>query len=51
MRIKKRSCGSSKENLKFTIGARNYKNYTAIGERSALDFRAEMGVVHGGVTF
>jgi hypothetical protein len=50
MKIKKRSCGPSKANLKFTIGARNYKNYTAIGGRSALDLRAEVGVVHGGVT-
>jgi hypothetical protein len=45
MRIKKRSCGGSKENLKFTIGARNYQNDTAIiGGRSALDLRAEVGV-------
>jgi hypothetical protein len=36
--------------LKFTIGARNYKNCTAIGGQSALDLRAEVGVVHGGVT-
>jgi hypothetical protein len=36
MRIKKRSCGSSKENLKFTIEAQNYKNYTAIGGWPAL---------------
>jgi hypothetical protein len=42
----------SKENPKFTIRARNYKNYTAIGWRSALDLRAEVGcVVHNGVTF
>jgi hypothetical protein len=34
----------SKENRKFTIGARNYKNYPAIGGRSALDLRAEVGV-------
>jgi hypothetical protein len=42
----------SKENLKFTIGTQNYKNYTTIGGRSALDLRAEVGVwcmvVHGG---
>jgi hypothetical protein len=36
--------GSPKENLKFTIGARNYKNYTTIGGRSALDLRAEVCV-------
>jgi hypothetical protein len=51
MRIKERSYGVSKENLKFTIGARNYQNYTEIGGRSALDLRAEVGVVHGGVHF
>jgi hypothetical protein len=44
MRIKKRCGGPSKENLKFTIGARNYKNYTAIGGRAALDLHAEVGV-------
>jgi hypothetical protein len=41
--------GLSKE-TKFTIRARNYKIYTAIGGRSALDLSAEVGVVHGGVT-
>jgi hypothetical protein len=35
---------SLKENRKFTIGARNYKNYTAIGVQSALDLRAEVDV-------
>jgi hypothetical protein len=44
MRIKERSCGLSKENLKFTIGARNYKNYTAIGGRTALDAEVVCGV-------
>jgi hypothetical protein len=44
MRFKKRSGGPSKENLKFTIGLRNYKNHTAIRGRSALDLRAEVGV-------
>jgi hypothetical protein len=41
---------ASPKKTKFTIGARNCKNYTAIGGRSALDLRAEVGVVHGGVT-
>jgi hypothetical protein len=36
--------GLSKGNLKFAIGARNYKNHTAIGGRSALDLRAAVGV-------
>jgi uncharacterized ion transporter superfamily protein YfcC len=51
MKIKKRSCGPSKENLKFTLGARNYKDDTAIGGRSALDLRAEVGVWCMVVTF
>jgi hypothetical protein len=42
--------GFSKENLKLTIRARNYENYTAIGGRSSLDLCAEVDVKHGGVT-
>jgi hypothetical protein len=40
--IKRNDRLGSKENLKFTIGARNYKTHTAIGERSALDLRAKV---------
>jgi hypothetical protein len=36
---------SSPKKTRFTIRARNYKNYTAIGGRSALNLRAEAGGV------
>jgi hypothetical protein len=51
-RISKRSCGPSKEDLKFTIEARNYKiTLQLTGDLRSICVQKCVCVVHGGVTF